>query len=74
MGIWRLGAVVCPLNIEINEAHIRELLNSIGPKLTLYHADIDGPSITGEVECELEYFEGWKPHPNFTFLIIMLNF
>ena len=61
MGIWRLGAVVCPLNVEINEAHIRELLNSIGPKLILYHTDIDGPAITGEVECELEYFEGWKP-------------
>jgi len=60
MGIWRLGAVVCPLNIEINVAHIQELLSSIEPKLTLWHTALDGPSLTDGVDCALIKFDDWQ--------------
>ena len=59
MGIWRLGAVVCPLNVEINAAHIRELLQSIGPKLTLWHVDLDGPALTQGVSGDKLRFSRW---------------
>lgn len=60
MGVWRLGAVVCPLNIEINAAHIRELLGTIGPKLTLWHVDVDGPGFTEGIDGEIAKFDGWR--------------
>jgi acyl-CoA synthetase (AMP-forming)/AMP-acid ligase II len=64
MGIWRLGAVVCPLNIEINVAHIQELLGSIGPKLTLWHKAIDGPALTEGIDCDIMAFDSWQPDMN----------
>jgi acyl-coenzyme A synthetase/AMP-(fatty) acid ligase len=60
MGIWRLGAVVCPLNIEINAAHIRELLGSISPKLTLWHVGIDGPSLTDGIDGDVMKYDTWQ--------------
>ncbi|MDP6174679.1 MAG: class I adenylate-forming enzyme family protein, partial [Rhodospirillales bacterium] len=59
MGIWRLGAVVCPLNIEINAGHIRELLGTIGPKLTLWHRELDGAALTGGVDGQIMRFDDW---------------
>ena len=59
MGIWRLGAVVCPLNVEINASHIQELLSSIGPKLTLWHGDLDGPSLAQDTGGTLIRFDSW---------------
>ncbi len=40
-GIWRLGAVVCPLNIELNAQHMGELTKAIAPKLILLEAGLD---------------------------------
>jgi len=59
MGIWRLGAVVCPLNVEINAAHIRDLLQSIGPKLVLWHDELDGTQLTKGLDCPILRFDGW---------------
>ena len=61
MGIWRLGGVVCPLNVEINAEHIQELLRSIGPKLTLWGSDLDGPGLAGDAGGELMRFDRWDP-------------
>jgi acyl-coenzyme A synthetase/AMP-(fatty) acid ligase len=61
MGIWRLGAVVCPLNVEINAQHIRDLLKSIGPKLTLWHSALDGAALAGDSGGELVRFDSWSP-------------
>ena len=47
MGIWRLGAVVCPLNIEINTVHISSLLKSIGPQLVLGSSKIVSETTRG---------------------------
>ncbi|MPY69511.1 MAG: AMP-binding protein [Alphaproteobacteria bacterium] len=62
MGVWRLGATVCPLNVEINESHIRELLASIAPKLTFVHEALDAAALTGGVDCEIVRFGScWTP-------------
>jgi long-chain acyl-CoA synthetase len=59
MGIWRYGAVVCPLNVEMNQAHLAEILASIGPKLTLWHDDLDGAALTAGVPGETMVFSAW---------------
>ncbi len=61
MGIWRLGAVICPLNVEINVNHINSLLGSIGPKLTLWQEGLDGPALTDGVGGEAMRFAKWSP-------------
>ncbi len=40
-GAWRIGAVVCPLNIEINEKMMVELTQAVNPALILCHKDLD---------------------------------
>ena len=45
-GIWRIGAVVCPLNIELNVEHIASLTQTISPKLILVHEDLDIAALT----------------------------
>ena len=64
MGIWRLGAVVCPLNIEINAAHIKDLLNTISPKLTLLHEALNGAGMTDGVDGSVMRFGSWKENPS----------
>ena len=60
MGIWRLGAVVCPLNIEINTAHIGELLDTIKPKLTLWDTELKGHKIAKCIKGENKQFQTWS--------------
>jgi acyl-CoA synthetase (AMP-forming)/AMP-acid ligase II len=64
VGIWRLGAVVCPLNVEMNKAHVREILGNIGPALTLWHKDVDGPAMTQGAPGRVMRFESWPPEPD----------
>ncbi len=42
LGIWRLGAIVCPLNVEMNAAHLGGLLAQIAPGLTLRNEALQG--------------------------------
>lgn len=60
MGIWRYGAVVCPLNVEMNATHLSEILANIGPVLTLCHDELDGPVLTGGLDCEVMTFGAWR--------------
>ena len=60
MGVWRIGAVVCPLNIEINQAHIRELLHGLAPRLTLWHTDVDGPAMCEGLGGKVMRFAAWQ--------------
>ncbi len=60
MGIWRLGAVVCPLNVEINASHISSLLQSIQPKLILCHTELDLSALTAGVDCKKITFSQWS--------------
>ena len=61
MGIWRAGAVICPLNVEMNIAYIAEILRNLGPKLTLWHEDMDGPLMSRGVGGEIMAFSAWRP-------------
>ena len=45
-GAWRLGAVVCPLNIEINEKVLADLAPVVNPALVLCHKDLDCDALT----------------------------
>lgn len=51
MGIWRLGAVCCPLNIEMNFEHLRELSETVAPQLILHHVNIDCSQIQNLAPC-----------------------
>ncbi|MEE2998141.1 MAG: class I adenylate-forming enzyme family protein [Pseudomonadota bacterium] len=59
MGIWRYGAAVCPLNVEMNEVHLVEILEGIEPALTLWHTDLDGPTITAALRTPSLHFGRW---------------
>ena len=45
LATWRLGAVVAPLNIELNATFIAELAAAVGPALTLVHKELDGNAL-----------------------------
>jgi acyl-CoA synthetase (AMP-forming)/AMP-acid ligase II len=47
LGIWRLGAVVVPFNIELNAAFITDLAAAVAPVLTLVHKELDGNALLG---------------------------
>jgi long-chain acyl-CoA synthetase len=42
LAVWRLGAVVAPLNIELNAPLIADLAVAVAPVLTLVHKELDG--------------------------------
>jgi len=43
LACWRLGAVVAPLNVELNAPLIADLARTVGPALTLVHKELDMP-------------------------------
>jgi len=61
LGAWRMGAVICPLNIELNEANLAELAAMIRPKIMFHHKELDGPKLTKGVDAPLIRFGQWKP-------------
>ena len=74
LGAWRIGAVICPFNTEINEKQMVGLVAALDPALVIYHKDIDvaamvGPSraprirfgvrsVVGPVDARDEFFSG----------------
>jgi acyl-CoA synthetase (AMP-forming)/AMP-acid ligase II len=47
LGIWRIGAVVAPINIELNAAFITDIATAVAPALTLVHKELDGHALVG---------------------------
>jgi acyl-coenzyme A synthetase/AMP-(fatty) acid ligase len=45
LAAWRLGAVVAPLNIELNAMLIADLARAVAPVLTLVHKELDGSAL-----------------------------
>jgi long-chain acyl-CoA synthetase len=45
LACWRIGAVVAPLNIELNAALIADLASVIDPALSLVHEELDGDAL-----------------------------
>ncbi len=58
--IWRIGAVVCPLNIEINEKVLADLAPVVNPALILYHKDLDIDALVGDCEAPRVRFGAWS--------------
>jgi acyl-coenzyme A synthetase/AMP-(fatty) acid ligase len=59
-GIWRIGAVVCPLNVELNTSHVAALTAMIGPKLILIHKDLDAGAFTLGATAPVTRFGTWQ--------------
>jgi acyl-CoA synthetase (AMP-forming)/AMP-acid ligase II len=59
-GIWRIGAVICPFNLEINEKQMVSLTAALRPALILYHKDIDVAAIVGDAPAERVRFGAWS--------------
>jgi acyl-CoA synthetase (AMP-forming)/AMP-acid ligase II len=59
-GIWRLGAAVCPLNIEINEKVLAELAPVVNPALILWHKDLDIDALVGGCKAPRIRFGSWS--------------
>jgi acyl-coenzyme A synthetase/AMP-(fatty) acid ligase len=47
LGIWRIGAVVVPLDIELNAAFVADLVTATRPVLALVHNELDGHTLMG---------------------------
>src|SRR5437763_169420 len=48
LACWRIGAVVAPLNIELNAALIADLAAVVDPALALVHKELDGAALLAE--------------------------
>ncbi|HSV22785.1 MAG TPA: class I adenylate-forming enzyme family protein [Xanthobacteraceae bacterium] len=59
-GIWRLGAVVCPLNIEINEKVLADLAPVVNPMLVLWHKELNIDALVGECGAPRIRFGAWS--------------
>ena len=59
-GAWRIGAVVCPLNIEINEKMMVELTRTVDPSLILCHKDLDMAALVGDHPAPRMRFGQWS--------------
>ncbi len=60
LGVWRIGAVVCPINIEINQKHMAEVAAALDPALILYHKDIDCGALVGDARAPRLRFGSWN--------------
>ena len=60
-GVWRLGAVICPFNLEINEKQMASLTAALKPDLILYHKDIDVAALVGDAPAPRIRFGTWSP-------------
>jgi acyl-CoA synthetase (AMP-forming)/AMP-acid ligase II len=60
MGVWRIGAVLCPFNLEINEKQMVGLTAALKPELILYHKDIDVAALVGDAPAPRVRFGAWS--------------
>ena len=61
-GIWRIGAVVCPFNLEINEKQMVSLTAALDPALIVYHKEIDVAAMVGDARAPRIRFGAWSPN------------
>jgi acyl-CoA synthetase (AMP-forming)/AMP-acid ligase II len=59
-GVWRIGAVICPFNLEINEKQMADLTAALKPSLILYHKEIDVDAMVGDAPAERVRFGAWS--------------
>ena len=63
LGAWRLGAVICPFNTEINREQMVALTATLDPALILYHTGIDVAAMVGNSHAPCLRFGAWRPVP-----------
>jgi acyl-coenzyme A synthetase/AMP-(fatty) acid ligase len=59
LGVWRIGAVICPFNTEINEKQMAELAAALDPALVIYHKAIDVAAMVGNSHAPRIRFDAW---------------
>jgi acyl-coenzyme A synthetase/AMP-(fatty) acid ligase len=59
LAVWRIGAVICPLNIELNAEHVSSLTHLISPKVVLIHKDLDKQTFTKGITQPVKVFGAW---------------
>ena len=64
IGLWRLAAIVCPLNIELNARHMAELSKTIGPKLILLEKGLDRKMLVGDATVPCVRFGTFYDDPD----------
>lgn len=60
LGVWRIGAVICPFNTEINEKQMVELAAALDPALVIYHKEIDAAGMVGNSPAPRLRFGLWS--------------
>jgi acyl-CoA synthetase (AMP-forming)/AMP-acid ligase II len=63
LGAWRLGAVICPFDPEINEKQMAALTATVDPALILYHKDIDVAAMVGNARAPRVRFGACRAGP-----------
>lgn len=61
LGAWRIGAVVCPFNLEMNAKQMVSLIATLDPALILYHKEIDLERMIGGHGAPRVRFGDWSP-------------
>ncbi len=59
-GTWRIGAVICPLNIEINEKVMVDLTRAVNPALILCDKNLDLAALVGDHPATRLRFGQWS--------------
>jgi acyl-coenzyme A synthetase/AMP-(fatty) acid ligase len=59
-GIWRIGGVVSPLNIEINAKVLADLAPVVNPALVVHHKDIAVDALVGDCKAPRLRFGTWS--------------
>ena len=60
LGVWRIGAVICPFNTEINDKQMVALAAALDPALVVYHKDIDCNAMVGNAPAARMRFGSWS--------------
>ncbi|MGE0747045.1 MAG: class I adenylate-forming enzyme family protein [Rhodospirillales bacterium] len=60
-GVQNYGASYCTINVEINAAHLREMLERLKPTLVLWHDELDRAAIGVGSPGEWVSFGAWRP-------------
>ncbi|HEX5279548.1 MAG TPA: class I adenylate-forming enzyme family protein [Micropepsaceae bacterium] len=61
LGVWRIGATVCPITVELNEAHLTFIANLVKPKLLLIHDELGAGIFAGSASPVIS-FGRWQPN------------
>jgi acyl-coenzyme A synthetase/AMP-(fatty) acid ligase len=61
IGIWRLGAAVCPFSIDMNQDLIAKFAGTLKPALVLYHRDVTlPPQLADTCSAQCVRFADWR--------------